>query len=385
MKEYLSIAKILRLSIFVRLNLVLEQGLLSDSHVHLNFPAILAQPMTFSYTTAVDNPVIETTLRAPKANMSSGLWSFLTKKTGNILNRASRSIRLPMAVEYKRSGSLDFFSDSSDPSRRSSLDEWVQSSPRERRLSFSLYSRPSMVKENSLPKVSEENTTCIAAIKRISLWADLLSTSPEIRIDPPKLLDNIAEKEKKDRQRRPTSEEKMAMNSLLGWEGRRVGARGMSGLTGFVRHQSITFLYTRYVNKTFVEKDRLQPDTDKAEHAEVLGKEKVSKCGQSRWITYRYFCRNRLLGQSLVYSDYNLGDFIERHCCDEVPKCSKVDCDVSERAHEQVWIHGGIRISCKISDNISAGHNTNNDSIWMWESCSVCGKSTSEVEMSDGA
>ena len=361
----------------------LEQHFLFDSHVELNFPKA-------SLPAAASVPLVErsiSNMESPrsKRDSSSGLWSSFFKKTEHLLSKAtgvspsllSRSASLERSLARKSHTQGSYLSNTEDSLM------W-------RPLGFSFMPSLSLSKDlGSDNNNAGTRNSLSAAVKRINKYHDLLSTSPDIVFPPPPILVALAEKERREPSRRLTGDEKAALTSILGWEGRDSGARGMTGVTGFVRHQGFSVLYSEHICdpiKSSAPPSNSSTPAPPAQPSTLLSTTRALCCGSRRkWVTYRFYGRGKN-----HEVDESLGEFVSRVCADAPEPCSKTGCQTLRLHHDMRWIHAGTRIVATImasnetprSEVTSSG--TNEDLIYMWESCAVCGKESKRREMLDG-
>ncbi|KAH9943601.1 hypothetical protein B0H21DRAFT_695546 [Amylocystis lapponica] len=365
-----SICKVLRLSIYVYLSLLLEQHVLSNSHVQLHFPnpqkpAALAFPVS-------DRPApVRDGREKTRRDTASNLWSFFSRKTENILRAANAA---PSAV---RRGSFDLPLTQKPRGRSAVRPSEGGTAPRPRRFSFVAASLPTS------PQWSGGQLTqhvFASAIERIRDSSELLSTSPGIAFTPPRVLLALAEKEKVDATRRLTGDEKAALTSLLGWEGKAALGRGMAGTTGFVRQQGLSVLFSEHVPLPLMVLP--QPPNPTATPAPassaLVTPAKFNYCGsRRRWITYRYYDS----------TDETLGEAITRMCSTAEELCDKPGCQYRRGDHDVRWIHGNVRILATVSVPAAATQAKSDQSdeiLRMWESCAICGKESRRDRMTDG-
>ncbi|KAH8111649.1 hypothetical protein DFH11DRAFT_1792176, partial [Phellopilus nigrolimitatus] len=375
--QFHTLSKILRLSVYVCLSLLLEQCVLSDSHVHLHFPAV-APALALSYSYSEPNPQKQG--RRPAKPINNGLWSFFAKKTETLLHRATGA-----NTTLSRAKSLEVPPVPSTQPRPA--DHTPPSRNHSRRISFPLIPTPSHVlSEEELKKLNKENTPIFSsALGRIVASSSVFSSSAGVVFPPPNILSKLAEKEKEDPNRKLLGSEKVSLNSLLGWDGRESRGSGMSGLPGFVRHQSITFLYTESISQI-----KRKPSETPVPLSGSGSRLCRIPCERGRWLTYCYFSR-KIDGQECACGDRTLGDFVESlclSCCSEEWKCEKPGCEKRKADHRSSWLHGGVRISAEVCDTGESEGQIEQeiaDAVYMWESCDICKKSTERKTMTDGS
>ncbi|KAI0710732.1 hypothetical protein C8Q76DRAFT_678336 [Earliella scabrosa] len=368
--QYQALCRVLRLSVFAYLSLLLEQDLLSNSHVELQYPKP-AMPHLPSFPTTPERSASSPQVKENnKRDSGAGLWSFLSKKTEDLIQRASH---VAPAI-----------------ARRGSLDGQVQRFPRHataphapeggflaRRLSLL-----SSVSSRASGESSESNKISWAvAVRRVDSWKDLMSTSPGVVFHPPRFLLAIAEQESKDPQRRLVGDERAALTSLLGWHGKESLGRGMVGMHGFVRHQGLTVLYSEHVPGTGASALLSPPPTPSksdTSSAEVHFPLRIACGGHRRtWIHYRYYQRGKQWDESL-------GEAVIRWCSTAEDPCIHPDCNFQRVEHDMRWMHGGVRIMGTVALPTQEEPSTSDDHVRMWQSCAICGKETPKEVMHDG-
>ena len=380
--EHASLVKILKLSIFFYLSLVLEQHTLSDSHVTLHFqktpfPIPEAGPMQRTLSSS-------STGSKHKKDPVSGLWAYLSKKKDNILHRAIHAGPAPLLT---RSGSLDLaLSHRSGTKPRPPRTSDDGESPRARKLSFIADFRPSFLspkeREQSTASESPPFGSAVALLKR---YGDMLSTSPGVKFSPPLILIRLAERESSDLKRKLTGDEKAALSSLLGWVGRREPAKHMVGTCGFVRQQGISLLYSEHVPVTSSNGSGTSTPSSSLKSSSTLSlpppsvPPKLTPCGNRRnWATHRFYGEN----------DESLGEAVIRFCTSADDPCKEPGCGFKRGQHELRWIHGGTRIVVSISTcsdaNDKKATEHEDDLPRMWESCAICQKKSLAAHMQDG-
>jgi 1-phosphatidylinositol-3-phosphate 5-kinase len=377
--EYTALAKILRLSIFCYLSLLLEQALLADAHVQLRFRKPSLAP------TEGVNP--EGPVRAlsagsmgkhRKRDSGQGLWAFISRKKDSLLHRAvpvrrgSLELALPLARKYRDR--------SHSPALRSPEDN--NSPPREHRFSFITDYRPYFMQPDPAKDPIPVHRPFTAALVRIEKSKDLLSTSAGVAFHPPHLLVSLAEREKEYPDLRVGGDEKIALTSLLGWEGKHSQGSGMADTSGFVRHQSFSVLYSEYIPQAPSPSRPATPNNSQGSSLTVTITSSAGTilCGRRRrWITFRYYSRDG-------GADECLGEAITRMCLRADEPCDEVGCQFKKGEHELRYTHGGIRIlfhTLRVSDS-KEQLNEDEKLPEMWESCSVCSKESPRTQMQDG-
>ncbi|KAI0643396.1 hypothetical protein C8Q79DRAFT_1074629 [Trametes meyenii] len=369
--QYVALCRVLRFSVYTYLSLLLEQDLLANSHVELHYskPDILTLP-TF--------PLVERSTSTPDVkdksnrNSGSGIWSFLSKKTEDLIQRATNaapivrrgSLELPLAQKFSRHTSLPQRPDGRFSPRRLSLLSTVSS----------------RISQEGSGEVDHMPYT--TSVRRIDSWKDLLSTTPGVVFSAPHFLLDIAEQERKDPGRRLAGDEKAALTSLLGWQGKESLVRGLVGMPGFVRHQGFSVLYSEHVPGISTLTSPHQPPDKSAgaSSAEVHLAMRIACGGHRRkWIHYRYYQRGRQWDESL-------GETIVRWCLTAEDSCAHPDCHFQRAEHDRRFIHGGIRLTAVVSlpDAGQGASSSADDAMYMWYRCAVCGKESDREVMHDG-
>ncbi|KAI1793644.1 hypothetical protein LXA43DRAFT_999787 [Ganoderma leucocontextum] len=364
-----ALRRVLHLAVFTYLSLLLEQALLSNSDVELHYPKG-AIPNLPTFPPTVERPSSSTDVKEKlrRQESGSGLWSFLSKKTEDLLHRAAH------AAPIGRRGSVDL---AFDPkvSRAASLPQAPDGGFLSRKLS--------MLSGPVAPRAPQESdeahaATFAAVVKRMDAWKHLLSTSPGVAFPPPPFLLSIADKETKDPGRRPLGDEKAALTSLLGWQGKESLGKGVVGVSGFVRHQGLTVMYSEHVPGASVLANLPTLSKSDSASAETQIAVRTPCWGHRRkWINYRYYGRGR-------HWDESLGEAIVRWCEAAGDACGHPDCHFSRGEHDMRWIHNGVRLLAAVSLPTSSDASTSDDSVRMWVGCAVCGKESPKRVMHDG-
>lgn len=224
-------------------------------------------------------------VRAVKAR--DGIWSYLTKHSGNILGRVrtiSQGSYLPGL-----------------PPNESEIE------------------RP---KSPSLPPFS-------ATVNSIQECDSVLSTSPGIRFPPPVLLLELAEKEAQTGHSDLTAAQHVGLRSLLGW----TIDHQMAGPSAFLRHQCLTVLYSEYVPNE-VHQEGEENDNGQSTASWL-------PCVQRHWQTYRYYSREQS-------QDQRLGELIMEKCGNATKACTRKGCKFQIHSHQYRWVTGRTRIIAKM-------------------------------------
>ncbi|KAE9404217.1 hypothetical protein BT96DRAFT_935786 [Gymnopus androsaceus JB14] len=265
-QHYRVLAKTLKLCIYVHLSLLLEQQILANSHVHLTFavpkPRIRVPSLSADSQQSLPSPYDHGASISSSSNKSrnrnsiipGGILSFFSKR--NLGRTTSRDVHVPTRSSLD---SVPFPSISEEQPVRSSMDE--TSTNRLRRFSF-LSSPPPLEQSPPSPIPSSPFLTTLS---RIEAQKNVLSTSPGVVFDPPMLLVRLAEKEKANPERKISlmGDERVALNSLLGWsstnsivesdsekdkEKEKLNkGKCMAGIPGFVNQQEISLLVSSHV------------------------------------------------------------------------------------------------------------------------------------------
>ncbi|KAI0773107.1 hypothetical protein BD413DRAFT_539189 [Trametes elegans] len=370
--QHTALCRVLRLAVFVHLSLLLEQDLLANSGVELHYPKP-AIPTLPSFPTVERSSSTPDVKDKNKRESGSGLWSFLSKKTEDLIQRASNvapvvvrrgSLELPLTQKFSRHTSLPHRPEGGILPRRLSLLSTVSS-----RLS----------QEDSAGGSQMPYTT---GVRRMDSWKDLLSTTPGVVFLPPRFLFDIAEQERKDPGRRLAGDEKAALTSLLGWQGKDSLLRSVAGTAGFVRHQGFSVLYSEHVPgaSSIASPPPTPSGSTGPSSAEVQSPLRVV-CGglRGRWIHYRYYTRGRQWDESL-------GEVIVRWCSTADQPCIHPECHFSRMEHDMRWVHNGVRVVATVSVPTSEQSTPAIDeTVYMWHSCAVCGRDTPKEVMHDGS
>jgi len=374
--QHAALCKVLRLSIYIYLSVVIEQHLFSDSHVKLNIPKSRPRPAPLPIKQSSDHPRIpHTDERSSDRGPQPGVWGFLSKKTEGLFNRATG---------LARRNTLDIGRTVRDTPRRS-MDT---PHPRSRRFSFLADSLPWQAKVAKETEQHAKNHPFRATVTRIEGFQDLLSTTTGIQFPPPSLLRSLAEKEDSDPTRRLNPDERIRLHYLLGWEGRDAQGTGMVGIRGFVRQQEFCILYSEHVLPTSATREPSVTSTiSEAPTANSTSSSLTSVpeqlppapvpmlCGgRRRWMRFRYYSREG-------GADKTLGGMIMRMATTAEDQCGNAGCQSKRSQHELRLIHTGTRVTVNINplEEVVDG-----ERIDMWQSCVECSAKTGTVKMSDG-
>jgi 1-phosphatidylinositol-3-phosphate 5-kinase len=376
---YHAVANCLRVAIYCRLAMILEQFLFHDLGYKLQFPSPAsiskAQGSSFRRVSSLrgraelasKSPPIPPVKLDSSSSLRRQLWLFVADKAEKIdkfLTRNSLVGQTPdtdSGSEYfPRSASLDLpfttrgsneFDKREIISRdRTPVPEAVRTSSGESSTGYQ-----TTKERDGLPPFTH-------ILSRLGDSLPLLSTSPAVLFETPRLLKNLSEREETDRNRRLRGDERIALDTILGWEGRETRGRGMTGITGFVRHQQITVLFTATVPAPPIPVEKGQKNA-----IPITGRVSCRKAQR----TFRYFSDD-------AKEDITLGGLVETLCGSANERCDiRLECDHSVGQHEFEWIHAGVRLRAKLSPHPFA------EDIVMWQGCAVCDKTSSKVNMSE--
>ncbi|KAF5391679.1 hypothetical protein D9757_002352 [Collybiopsis confluens] len=258
-------AKVLKLSIYVHLSLLLEQQLLADFHVPLTFPRPRVRVHSHhSISNGSSQPLSPTSPHEYKSNLSSNHSNKSRNKTSLIPNGiisffSKRSLtRTTSLRDGPGRSSLDMgFSFPSVGEEAPLLPSTDGGPGRFRRFSF-LSPQPQPQKE--MPAIP--STPFSTTLARIQEQKSILSTSAGVIFDPPTLLVRLSEREKEHSDFKVflKGDEKIALNSLLGWgtveshatdteKEKEKGNKGenMTGIHGFLNQQEISMLVSTHI------------------------------------------------------------------------------------------------------------------------------------------
>ena len=378
--EHASLVRVLRISTYILLSLLLEQHFLSSSSVELHYPkpkpispSISLPSPTGTLSHRNSSPDIQVEGKHRKRDLlRQGIWSLFQKR----LNRSAT-----VNTSDSRGGSFDLPDRELDVQKtpRASLDIPSSTAPRQRRFSIFGDNR-APPPSPATPIESSPDRPFQSALRHMEEHIDLLSASPGLIFQPPQLLVRLAEEEKTKPARRLTGGERTGLTSILGWEGKKAAGRGnMTGMAGFLRQQQLSLLYSEHVH---VPDRTSQLSADGTSNKPVGGVPKPPTyvhCGvRVQWITYMYYTNNN--------HDRSLGDKITSMCTRADEPCTQPGCKSLRRHHEQRWIHGGVRVIAQTEAcDPSSVPDVHSEDIDIWQSCKICQKSTERCKMSDGA
>ncbi|PFH47220.1 hypothetical protein AMATHDRAFT_68153 [Amanita thiersii Skay4041] len=351
------LTQVLRASVYIHLSLLLEQHILADSNVFLQYPRPSLQSPVPSVPESVHSNV-ETKSKTRSSLLPSSVLNFFSK------TRSHRSTTISPIVG--RGGSLDLglkiplSRSHGDESPRSSLDSIGQ---RIRRMSM----RGEAFHLRSRRRADDPNKPYSSALVRIKDSCNRLSTSFDISFNPPSLITYLTQKEEQEQGCRIKGKEKAGLLALLGWEGKESMGRGMSGIIGFVRQQGFSALVSRSVVQ------RLLPPND--ENSQEIAR---VACGRPRWITYWYYSKG-------ARRDLTLGELLTDLFTSYSLPCGEPTCQYKFGQHQISFIHNNTRIDVNCHDKNDEPASTVEDVVLMWESCIVCSARSDPRVMNDGS
>jgi 1-phosphatidylinositol-3-phosphate 5-kinase len=377
--EHASLVRVLRLSTYTLLSLLLEQKFLSSSSIKLHYPKsapspISIPPPTTTLTHRNSAPDVQVEAKPRKRDiLRQGIWSLLHKR----LHRYAT-----LDTSDPRGVSLDLPRPEPDVPRtpRASLDGSPTSPSRQRRFSMFGGDRAPPPSPAALaPSEPSPDQAFQSALHRIEESKGMLSASPGLVFPPPRLLVRLAESEKEHPSRHLTGEERTGLTSILGWEGKKAAGRGnLISTAAFLRQQQLSLLYSEHVYGP----DRTSEASADATLNKPVGGEPKQRtyvhCGTPvQWLTYVYYASGN--------HDQSLGDMVTSMCVRADEPCAQPGCKARRRQHERRWIHGGIRVVVQTeARDPSASLDVHSEDIEMWQSCKICRKSTAQCKMSDG-
>jgi 1-phosphatidylinositol-3-phosphate 5-kinase len=417
------LSKVLKLSIHAHFSLILEQHILSDSHVRL--------AMTRPNVPRVTSSVVSATPTDPTSEgvRSGGKYSIFPSTFIDFFSR--HNLRHRGAETVGEIGSKEPLDPVSFPSHQAAEiipHKTSSEGPHEghlagrlRRLSLIGEKQLSFLKGHHRESSRERNVSTRShpfanALRRVENSRRFLSTSIDVKIPLPKIMVDLAEKERivlsqaetKDQNpaQRLRADDRVALTRLLGWDGRDAEGRGMSGILGFLRQQEISVLISHHP-MTSNEADTQQRTPSASAFSSFSGSSTIQStstftstgetsstivnpselqakfppCGKQSWVTYRYYSCS--FGEDSLLGDWVLDIAKQGHN----PCFAKPGCGLTRGQHETRIIHGGVRIVVRLADLDSAGEKqpVALDEIFVWESCAVCGVKTSQKLMTTGS
>lgn len=362
-EQHDALCRVLRLGLYVYLSLVLEQHLLSNSHIQLHFPRPatkpkLSLPLVPSFSLDRGPTQDEKQGQKREGAVAGGLWNFFSKKTETLLHRAAS---VGPSLVHRGSAELPLTRSQGEP--RTSVDELGQQGGR---ISLDALGSDGVARERPFT----------ATLRQLEGSKDLLTTSPGMAMPLPDVLVGIAGREKRDPLRKLSGDDKAALSSVLGWEGKDVLGRGMTGTAGFVRHQGLSVLFSTHVPTPLVAPQAAAPSGSVLSVPSTIAPIQITSCGTRRkCVTFRYYQRD---GEA----DETLGEMVMNACARADELCDKPGCPFMRGDHDSRWIHAGIRVVATVGlPSSGAG---DDDGIIMWEQCAICGRQTRRERMHDG-
>ncbi|KAH8833483.1 hypothetical protein DL96DRAFT_1457068 [Flagelloscypha sp. PMI_526] len=410
--QRMAVAYVLRISIYIHLSLVLEQELLSDLSISLEYPII--PPPSIPQVAVSSSPSAKThksTASNVSNNLKQGFFSFLSSKK-HLQNRFTRlGFPGPTSSEPiedttpRKGGSLDLaraplvLSGQIRKENSSSTDDAITpTQSRLRRFSFmgsglehpSLFSGAPSEATNNLSK----HVSLIRLLETLEKEKDFLSSSPSITIPPPPLVMDLASKEKqlegRKHHRRLKADERAGLNSLLGWDAKLEPAkgRGMTGVRAFLRHQSIELVLRRFVpDHKNLKRDSKNPSVDELSDSSCAA---YQQCGHPSTLSLRYFGGpDNLDGPAEEdvedFEDRPLGSVITGLMDDASKPCLQHRCPAKQGEHELRLVHGETEVTIRVTGWDKPGQDVGDDApLHIWSSCIVCGIECGKSIVSDG-
>ncbi|KAF8327214.1 uncharacterized protein EI90DRAFT_3127267 [Cantharellus anzutake] len=217
---YDSLVKVLRLSVYTYLSILIELSFLRDSGVKLEY--VLSPPLPSIPLPPVE-PIPKGRLHLiahTKEISRRGLWSFITKKTADFRNLRPRSIFA---------------------SRHSITD-----------------SPPLRTAELPSPTMAPPPTAIgVIPVSSIQHESSIFSTSHSVKPEPPPIIVRLSNEEgeseakvggetpsKARHRKRLTGADKVTLSTILGWKS---DGTGFGNVHGFLKHQAITVLYSSHM------------------------------------------------------------------------------------------------------------------------------------------
>lgn len=402
--QYQLLSKILKLSIYIHFSLILEQNILSDSAVNLTMPPSKG-PRALPSTPTKLQPS-EGIRFLPKSSIfPSKFIDFLsrhnlryhgTETVGEVGSRGPLDLVSHVATEvpmHRVSSETPHEGHLAGRFRRLSLIG-------EKRLTFLKGHHRELSRER---KSSTRSHPFANALRRVEDSRKFFSTSLGVEIPLPKIMTDLREKEAMDPKPVQTlrADEKVALMTLLGWDGKEEEGRGMSGINGFLRQQQISVLVSHHPVMSTQRtpsvfsgsgSSDIQSPSKFSQAGETFSsivasshfQGKLPPCGKPNWVTYRYY-------SSDSGEDYLLGDWVVDIAKKRQNRCSaKSGCGLTEEQHEKRIIHDRVKIAIRLADSATAGDGEKHetapvDKIFVWESCAICAAKTSQKLMTTGS
>ncbi|KAG8928069.1 hypothetical protein FRC02_007402 [Tulasnella sp. 418] len=141
-------------------------------------------------------------------------------------------------------------------------------------------------------------------------------------------------------------------------------------------------------------------------------------CITAHWRTYSYYSQNQLPSSASITPDMSLGKFVETTIGSSVlylatpkkdeetdekdedddgedvevilPACNRPGCGKKRLEHGFNWIHAGVKVTARIEEvdhfpEEEEQADSEDEEIWMWNGCKVCGEKSEKRGMSDGS
>ncbi|KAJ7597066.1 hypothetical protein C8J56DRAFT_919078 [Mycena floridula] len=347
--QYHALTRCLRVFVYIHLALILEQHLLADFHVPIQFPKVTPRPQALSVNTSFSST-------GPASAQSRNRNSFLPNSILSFFSK--RNVRAPATPTTPRSGSLDLNSTLGVSPPSSDVGSRIRR--------FSLISDGSSFIKSSPSK--EEEPPFQLALNRVQQSKEFLSSSVGIAFEPPSLLVDIALKEKNHPNMRLKGDERTGLTTILGWDGKDSQGKGMSGLLGFVRQQEISVLVSNHLPLPSISEI---PSVSSAASVERQ-RHRYATCGNPKWVTFRYY-KDKVC----------LGEYIEGMVKTAETKCG-LSCTKNRGNHEMRYMHGEIRLVVTVNSDSKPSTDTEiRPVIEVWMSCSTCEARSERSAMSD--
>ncbi|KAF7358551.1 hypothetical protein MVEN_00906500 [Mycena venus] len=377
--QHHALCKVLRISIYMHLSLLLEQHFLSNSCVQLQFPRPKPRLSAVSYQPSLSSPNPTPSSQGeltPRSRQNKtflpGILSFFSKK--NAMHR-THTISSTSSTST-RSGSLDLTSsissrDSSAPASPAPLPGRLsEDSSRIRRFSFlgavaagaDSFLKPSP-QPSPAPAAPEAAFTAILA--RLAAAAPLLSSSATVRFAPPALIADLAAKEAAHPGRRLLGDEKVGLGSILGWDQReRDGGReargkamvgGAGGLRG-CRRSACCFRGMCLRSRHRLRLRQARRARRLRGRRRRLGEEHrlFAPCERPYWTTYQYYSRGAGADgggdeRGGSGADRSLGEMVRTLCMGASAPCGRPGCAFTQGEHVMRLVHGGVRVAVAVA------------------------------------
>ncbi|KAF7313499.1 hypothetical protein HMN09_00505800 [Mycena chlorophos] len=318
--QHSALSRVLRLTIYTHLSLLLEQDLLLDSGVALTFPPrpIITPAPSFTAPQTPSPPVSVSTPSTPKGAKDKaflpGILSFFSKKGHPGLTR-TRSNTPSSPAATRVGGSLDL----SVPSRLSE-----DSGPSLiRPFSFLGPSPPQSI--SSAFTAGSTNTPFTTIHATLLASAPLLSSSAGITVPPPRLITELAEAERDtdaDTRRRLRGDERVGLTSIRGWgdpvassskgpqeSSKEAKAKAMVGSQGFARMQEIGVLVSWGIPVALTPSQASATSNVTTTTQPIAGPARLAQCLPPKTQTIRFYARDGAPG-----SEWSLGEVVQGWC-----------------------------------------------------------------------